>query len=113
MTCLGKYAVFRGRASRSEFWYLMLFQVLLLAALTMTDATVSHRAANVLVLILFLPGLAATVRRLHDVDMSGWWVLICFIPLFGLYMLVWMCQTGTKGPNRFGMGPGAIPEVFA
>jgi uncharacterized membrane protein YhaH (DUF805 family) len=113
--CLRKYAVFRGRASRSEFWYFVLFQVLLFIALAVVDASAFH--ADVLstlsALILFLPAIAVAVRRLHDADMSGWWVLICFIPLFGLYMLVWMCQTGTKGPNRFGMGPGAIPEVFA
>jgi uncharacterized membrane protein YhaH (DUF805 family) len=67
-------------------------------------------------LILLLPGLAVSVRRLHDVDMSGWFVLIGFVPLIGaILMLVWMCQRGSDGANRFGMGPApaAIPEVFA
>lgn len=116
-TCLGKYAVFGGRASRSACWYFVLFQVLLTIALMVVDATVFRSAASVpvslTILLLFLPGLAVTVRRLHDVDMSGWWVLLGFIPLFGLYLLVLLCDRGTKGPNRFGMGSAAIPEIFA
>jgi uncharacterized membrane protein YhaH (DUF805 family) len=67
-------------------------------------------------LILLLPSFAVTVRRLHDIDMSGWWILISFIPLIGgILLLVWTCQRGTQGANRFGMGPAqaAIPEVFA
>ena len=116
-TCLCKYAVFKGRASRSEFWYFVLFQVLLFVVLSIIDAAVFRGAAPVLVwlaaLLLFVPGLAVTVRRLHDGDISGWWALLALIPLFGLYILVWLWDPGTKGPNRFGMGPGAIPDVFA
>jgi uncharacterized membrane protein YhaH (DUF805 family) len=116
-TCLCKYAVFRGRASRSEFWYFVLFQALLFVVLSMMDAAVFQGAASVLVslaaLLLIVPGLAVTVRRLHDGDISGWWALLALIPLFGLYVLVWLWDPGTRGPNRFGMGPGAIPEVFA
>jgi uncharacterized membrane protein YhaH (DUF805 family) len=116
-TCLCKYAVFRGRASRSEFWYFVLFQVLLFVILSTIDAAVFQGAASVLVslaiLLLFFPALAVTVRRLHDGDISGWWGLLALVPLFGLYILVWLWDPGTRGPNRFGIGPGAIPEVFA
>jgi uncharacterized membrane protein YhaH (DUF805 family) len=54
--------------------------------------------------ILF--GFAVTVRRLHDQNMSGWWMLLAFIPLIGtIILLVWMCTRGTNGPNRFGADP--------
>jgi uncharacterized membrane protein YhaH (DUF805 family) len=116
-TCLRKYAVFRGRASRSEYWYFVLFQVLLVIGLMTMNAMVSLRAAISFVLLaivlLFMPGLAATVRRLHDVNMSGWWAVLTFVPLVGLYTLVWLCGPGTEGPNRFGRGPVTIPEIFA
>jgi uncharacterized membrane protein YhaH (DUF805 family) len=118
-TCFRKYAVFSGRASRSEYWFWVLFQILLMIVLVIVDAFTFRGAMNVFstlaMLFLFLPGLAVAVRRLHDIDMSGWWVLISFIPLVGLLTLFWLCQRGTEGPNRFGMGPAqtAIPEVFA
>lgn len=116
-TCLCKYAVFRGRASRSEYWYFVLFEILLFVALMFVDMSGFRvdALARLAFLILFLPGLAVAVRRLHDVDMSGWWVVLGFVPLFGLYLIVWICDAGTKGPNRFGMGPSgeAIPEAFA
>ena len=57
---------------------------------------------------LFLPGLAVAVRRLHDVDRSGWWLLLAFVPLIGIIVLiVWWCTEGTRGPNRFGPDPKA------
>jgi uncharacterized membrane protein YhaH (DUF805 family) len=118
-TCFRKYAVFSGRASRSEYWFWVLFQFLLIVGLTTVDV-LTFRTTNVLSgiasLVLFLPSLGVTVRRLHDIDRSGWWVLIYFVPLIGLIvMLVFLCTRGTDGANRFGMGPAgaAIPEVFA
>jgi uncharacterized membrane protein YhaH (DUF805 family) len=119
-TCFRKYAVFNGRASRSEYWFFMLFQFLLIFALFMVDVFALSGPVRVLTtvgwLILLLPSLAVTVRRLHDADMSGWWVLISLIPIAGpIMMIVFGCQRGTEGPNRFGMGPAqtTIPEVFA
>jgi len=119
-TCFRKYAVFSGRASRSEYWFFALFYVLIFIPLTIVDMIAFRGSANVFstlaLLILFLPNLAVSVRRLHDIDMSGWFLLIEFIPLIGwIFMIVWGCQRGTDGPNRFGMGPAgaAIPEVFA
>jgi uncharacterized membrane protein YhaH (DUF805 family) len=55
---------------------------------------------------LILPGLAVEVRRLHDIDKSGWWVLISVVPLVGIILLlIWFCTEGTRGPNRFGSNP--------
>jgi uncharacterized membrane protein YhaH (DUF805 family) len=119
-TCFRKYAVFSGRASRSEYWFFVLFQLLLLVGLMIVDGLVFRGSVTVFTtlawLILLLPGFAVTVRRLHDIDMSGWWVLISFVPLIGgILLLVWTCQCGTHAANRFGMGPATatIPEVFA
>jgi uncharacterized membrane protein YhaH (DUF805 family) len=113
-TCFRKYAVFDGRARRAEYWFWTLFQILLLIPLMIVDAfafgTASGAFSGIAILIMFLPGLAVTVRRLHDADLSGWWVLI------GPVALVMACLRGTGGPNRFGpdpIGHAAIPEVFA
>ena len=116
-TCLRKYVVFRGRARRPEYWYWLLFQVLLtILALALDAATFDrtwgpfHLTAD---LGLFLPTLAVMVRRLHDTDTSGWWVVIPLIgiaipPIAVIALIGWIalfvqtCRRGTAGANRFG-----------
>ncbi len=56
-------------------------------------------------LALFLPGLAVSVRRLHDLDRTGWWLLLVFTVIGVILLLVWDCMKGTPGPNRFGPDP--------
>jgi len=119
-TCFRKYAVFSGRASRSEYWFFVLFQLLLFVSVMILDGLAFRGSVAVFTtlawLLLILPGFAVTVRRLHDIDMSGWWIWISFVPLIGsIFLLVWMCRRGTQGPNRFGTGPvaAAVSEVFA
>jgi uncharacterized membrane protein YhaH (DUF805 family) len=111
-TCFRKYVDFTGRARRAEYWWFVLFYCLLIGALTIVDVMVmSARAgggvlSSLASLALFLPTLAVAVRRLHDTDRTGWWVLIGFIPLIGwIIYLVFVCQRGTEGPNRFGQDP--------
>jgi len=105
------YVGFSGRAPRSEYWYWFLFAVLVNIAATIVDAILFSRAdvgpiGLIVGLALFLPGLAVGVRRLHDLDRSGWWILIVFIPIVGvIILLVWACMRGTLGPNRFGPDP--------
>ncbi len=105
------YVNFTGRAARSEFWYWVLFAILASIAAGLIDLGLFPGSQispiNTLVgLALFLPGLAVSVRRLHDLDRSGWWVLLIFIPLIGLIVLIiWNCMRGTPGPNRFGPDP--------
>jgi uncharacterized membrane protein YhaH (DUF805 family) len=123
------YVTFSGRARRSEFWFWFLFAIIVgvVAALldsmlfpSMMDvqtemgdgvASVNAQGGPISALVslgLFLPGLAVSVRRLHDVDRSGWWVLLAFIPLIGIIVLiVWWATEGTRGPNRFGGDPKA------
>ncbi len=119
-TCFRKYAVFSSRASRSEYWFFALFEVLLMIATGVADAFAignpSGPFSGIASLIILLPALAVTVRRLHDTDRSGWWILIPLVPIIGsIVLIVMLCRRGTEGANRFGMGPvgAAIPEVFA
>jgi uncharacterized membrane protein YhaH (DUF805 family) len=103
-TCLTKYAAFDGRASRSEFWWFVLFQLLL----TLGAQMISHLLGGLLSLALFLPALAAAVRRLHDIGKSGWLVLVGLIPLIGwLLLLYWNVQPGSASANDYGPPPAA------
>jgi len=95
-TCFSKYATFEGVAARSEYWWFVLFTFLAY----LVSALISPTLYLIVVLVLFLPTLAVTVRRLHDTDRSGWWILISLIPLVGLILLVWMCM-GTDANSRW------------
>lgn len=99
-TCFRKYADFSGRAARPEFWWWELF--LLLAAIG--TGIVSDKVYALFSLFTLLPSLAVGARRLHDIDKSGWWQLLWFIPVIGwVVLLYWAVQPG-EGPNRFGQG---------
>lgn len=113
---LRKYAVFAGRARRKEFWFFVLFDIIVTVGLVFvdklagTELTVPGRDVGMIGVIysilVLLPSIAVTVRRLHDTDRSGVWFLIIIIPLLGpLILLVMNLQRGTSGPNRFGAGP--------
>ncbi len=96
-TCFSKYAMFDGRASRSEYWWFFLFTFLASAALGYISQTLS----GLFSLGILLPSLAVGVRRLHDIDKSGWFLLLSFIPIIGWIILIfWATQEG-KEPNRF------------
>ncbi len=96
--CLTKYIDFNGRASRPEFWWFFLFSFLV----SLLTGWIQYVGALVS-LALFLPSIAAGVRRLHDTDRSGWWYLLIFVPLIGfIVLIVFWCQKGTPGRNRFG-----------
>ena len=110
---LKKYFRFRGRASREEYWYFTLFHVMITAILTLVDLFLlgsSERGIGLLSLaytiLVFLPGITVSVRRLHDTNRSGWWLLISFIPLLGaLLLLYWYIGEGTPGENQYGLNP--------
>jgi uncharacterized membrane protein YhaH (DUF805 family) len=104
------YVGFSGRAARSEYWYWTLFVVLLSIVAKVLDIVLFGTQATVIggivTLAFLLPGLAVSVRRLHDRDKSGWFFLLILIPLVGaIILLIWYCQRGTIGPNRFGPDP--------
>ena len=100
------YVTFSGRAARSEFWYWALFAFLANIAAGIIDAGLELGFIGVLVsLALLLPGIAVAARRLHDLDRTGWWLLIAFTGIGIILLIVWDCMKGTTGPNRFGADP--------
>ncbi|MEP7257609.1 MAG: DUF805 domain-containing protein [Flavitalea sp.] len=114
LAVLKKYAQFTGRAGRSEYWYFILFNVIFAVAAMILDNLFGLTFANIpygfiyaaYALALFLPGLGAAVRRLHDVNKSGWFILIALIPLAGpIWLLVIMATKGTDGENKYGLNP--------
>lgn len=101
-----KYATFSGRSSRSAFWWWTLFYVLVIVAASILDEAVNTPVISGLAyLVLFIPNLAVLVRRLHDTNRSGWWVLIGFVPLAGFIVLIVFACTDSGPPNKYGDGP--------
>ncbi len=103
-----RYADFDGRAGRPEFWWFQLVNlavyvlVLILASAAVGFAT-AELVASLYSLGVFLPGLGVDIRRLHDTNRSGWWILLGAIPLIGgIALLVLFATSGTTGPNRYG-----------
>lgn len=128
-----RYAEFSGRSRRKEYWMFVLFMVLVYFALAVvltvlglsgdTEGSLFGAGGGVMLIILLLfglaviiPSIAVQVRRFHDQDKSGWFVLLNLIPYIGgIIVLVFMCLEGTKGPNRYGPDPkgGDHQEVFS
>lgn len=109
-TCLSKYIDIKGRASRSEYWWFFLFCLIV----NTVAMLIGPKIQMITYLILFLPSLTVLIRRLHDTDRTGWWVLILLIPIIGiLVILYFMIIEGTKGPNRFGNMPVDVPATTA
>ncbi len=108
LDCWKKYACFCGRARRKEYWMFILFNFLAAVVLNIVD-DVSGMAGvlgGLYSLAAFLPGLAVTARRLHDIGKSGWWMLISLVPLVGAIVLfVFLCTDGQPGENAYGANP--------
>ena len=104
---LGNYANFSGRARRSEFWWWFLFTFLVGIVAQIVDAAIGMPILYIITVLGFLiPNIAVSVRRMHDIGRSGWWVLIFLIPIVNLIMLlVWFTQRGTVGDNEYGGDP--------
>jgi uncharacterized membrane protein YhaH (DUF805 family) len=105
------YVNFSGRAARSEYWFWYLFFVLVAIGAALIDLALFPRSNispinTIAELALLLPTLAVSIRRLHDLDRSGWWIFLGLIPIIGtIWLVVWFCTRGTLGPNRFGPDP--------
>ncbi|MEO4177693.1 DUF805 domain-containing protein [Acinetobacter pittii] len=103
-TCFKKFADFKGRTRRREFWYFELFCVLLSLLLSFMNEDL----ATLAMLITLIPNIAVNVRRLHDIDRSGWWMLIALVPIVGvLLLLFWAAQEGNPSANQYGESPKA------
>ncbi len=102
-----KYACFKGRAGRKEFWYFILVYSVLMAVLqqiaTLIGGKVPLIVAGLVALAFVLPAFGITVRRLHDIGKSGWAVLVNLIPFVGgIIFLIWMIKEGDKVENVYG-----------
>jgi len=111
---LKKYAVFNGRARRKEYWYFNLFNILISIVLAVIDGVAGTFSAEagmgllsgIYALAVLIPIMAVSVRRFHDTDRSGWWLLIALIPLIGvIVLLVFTVQDGKPGENQYGSDP--------
>ena len=131
-SCFGKYATFSGRAPRSEFWYFVLFYLIVAIVLSYVDSAIfgprevvmmsatdsfetgmsfsmawqPQPITGIFMLAMLLPSLSVQVRRLHDTNRSGWWWWINLIPLIGaIVLLVFFIGKGTDGDNDYGPDP--------
>ena len=92
-TCFSKYFDAKGRATRPEYWYFYLFYIIVYVGVTLIGG---DNLAVYVYLAFAFPLITAGVRRLHDVDKSGWFLLV------PIYNVILLCTAGTPGPNRFG-----------
>ena len=111
---LKKYADFNGRARRKEYWFFVLFNLIISCVLSVVDVFVGTYSAaagigllaGLYALAVLIPGIAVTVRRLHDTGRSGWWILIVLVPLVGwIVLLVFMLLDSHPGTNAYGPNP--------
>ncbi|ATN32513.1 hypothetical protein ACO34A_01650 [Rhizobium sp. ACO-34A] len=110
LTALHRYFDFAGRSTRSEFWLFTLTLMILMVIAIAVDSAIESPGvlAGLVYAAHVIPSFSVTVRRLHDIDRSGWWVLIGFVPLVGsIVLLVFACTGGTDTPNRFGVRRGS------
>lgn len=133
---LKRYADFGGRSQRKEYWMFILLQIIVLLPLfLLVGVTGSFEEGSeemsgvgllflgligLFILAMLIPSLAVQVRRLHDTDRSGWWILLGLIPVVNyvgsIVLLVFYCLDGTKGENRFGPDPKMnenVGDVFS
>ncbi|WP_269087168.1 DUF805 domain-containing protein [Kribbella sp. ALI-6-A] len=121
MDVLKKYVVFSGRARRKEFWIFTLVSFVVSAVLYSVDRAIgtdydngSGLLSGIYSLVVLLPTLAVTWRRLHDTDRHGWWILIGLIPFIGtIALIIILALDGTSGDNRFGPDPKAADSAGA
>jgi uncharacterized membrane protein YhaH (DUF805 family) len=128
-TCyIEKYATFSGRAPRSEYWFFQLFLIFAafgvpyaVAAIGISAGLFPEKSSTLTVIVLcamaiylasLLPAFAVAVRRLHDVNCSGLFLLIHLVPFGGIALVIWMCISGTDGPNDFGEDPYAVARTL-
>ena len=122
---LKKYAQFDGRSRRKEYWMFVLLNIIVAVLAMIVDMILGINTLvlgvygplyTIVALGLLIPSIAVGIRRLHDTDRSGWWMLIGLVPLIGgIVLLVFFVSEGSRGPNRFGedpKSPGHV-DVFA
>ena len=114
LAVLKKYAVFSGRASRKEYWIFVLINVIISIILSLLDGVLGLKFGQggqgllslLYTLAVLIPSLAVSVRRLHDTARSGWWLLICLVPVVGwIVLLIFFIQNSRPGAENYGPDP--------
>jgi uncharacterized membrane protein YhaH (DUF805 family) len=114
LEALKKYAVFRGRARRKEYWFFGLFNLIIAIVAMILDKALGITFQGQIMgpidlvfrLAMLIPSLAVLVRRLHDVGKSGWFFFIILLPIAGpIWLLVLMCRDSMSGENQYGPNP--------
>ena len=120
-TCFQKYVTFKGRARRSEYWWFWLLNLIVSIVTLVLDYKLDMiniefgigALSGLYTLIVFLPSLAVSVRRLHDTGHSGWYYLLTFIPILGaLFLLYFFVSDSAPEENRYGKSPKYAQETF-
>lgn len=115
-----KALYFEGRATRNEYWFFYLINILIYIILTLFDIMLGVYSFEagvgllslIFILVVLLPSLAVTFRRLHDIGSSGWWFLVNLIPIVGPIMfLIFMLLDGQEGENKYGLSPKAMKST--
>ena len=102
------YGNFKGRDTRQQYWIFVLLYTLAYCALILLDISIGTYFSMIYYVVGILPLTSLGTRRLHDIDKTGWWQLIMFIPLGVFVLMVLYSMKGTKGDNRFGEDPKNI-----
>ena len=106
-----KYAVFNGRAARPEFWWFVLYNLIIAAVINLVAGIIFGRSSGQVVgdlysLAVLLPSLGVGIRRLHDTNRTGWWYLLVVIPLIGwIVLIVFLAMASDPGSNNYGPNP--------
>ncbi len=121
LAVLKKYAVFSGRATRSEYWYFILFNAIIVLILSFLDGSLLGDSAGIVSgiysLAIFIPSLSVSARRLHDTGRSGWMLLLYLIPIVGSIWILVLTVLDSKPDNKYGPNPKgnatppAMPQV--
>lgn len=116
---LKKYAVFSGRARRKEYWFFVLFNIIVSVVLSVIDGVTGTLdteggvglLSGLYTLAVIVPSIAVGIRRLHDIGRSGWWLLIVLVPLIGaLVLLFFAVQDSQPGSNEYGPNPKEVAD---
>jgi uncharacterized membrane protein YhaH (DUF805 family) len=114
---LKKYTQFSGRAQRAEYWYFVLFNIIISIVLNIIGSMMGDSngvIGMVYSLGVFLPGLAVLARRLHDIGKSGWMMLVALIPLIGwIWLLILLVTDSDAGENKYGPNPKGTTATTA
>ncbi len=120
LAVIKKYAEFKGRASRQEFWMFFLFNLIFALVAVVLDNVFGTDFQDIgygifytlYMLAVLLPTLAVEIRRLHDIGKSGWWIFISLVPLAGsIWLIVLLATDGQPGENQYGPNPKEVAVV--